>query len=128
MLNALVASLVLSTVPCKPPVVITHPIKVWKELGGTLKLESKHKEDVVVGAQYGRFDTLKLQELNGRTTVKQVTIVFADGCAQNVVLNQTLDANSPTLTIDLDGKHREIQRVVVTGSSSWNGTYELFAV
>lgn len=71
---------------------------------------------IAVGAQAGRFDTLQITAASGRTLIQQVLIRFDNGQTQLVRnLGRTLDGND-RLTIDLDGNHRAIRRIVVTGS------------
>jgi hypothetical protein len=71
---------------------------------------------IAVGAQAGRFDTLQITAASGRTVIQQVLIQFDNGQTQLVRnLGRTLDGND-RLTIDLDGNHRAIRRIVVTGS------------
>ena len=70
---------------------------------------------IAVGAQAGRFDTLKISAATGRTLVKQVYVQFDNGrwqVAKN--LDQTLAGNQ-ALTLDLDGNHRAIRQVIVLG-------------
>ena len=147
MLNALVTSLVISasagayTAPCETPVATVpvavkyahatnyHPIKQWVDLSSkALQLDGQHYNYVHVGTQAGRFDVIKLQNLGGRNYVKEVVVDFVGGGSQVIKPVETLDARNPSLTIDLAGNHRQVQRVVVAGSSSRNGSYEVLGL
>lgn len=76
---------------------------------------------IPVGAQAGRFDTLQISAATGRTSIKQVYIQFDNGQSQLVRgLDRTLAGNR-SLTIDLDGNHRAIRRIVVFGSPLGHG-------
>jgi hypothetical protein len=76
-----------------------------------------------VGPQAGRFNTLQISADGGRTLIKQVYVQFDNGQEQIVRdLDRTLIGNQ-SLTLDLDGNHRAIRRIVVYGnplSSGWN--------
>jgi hypothetical protein len=146
MLNALLsASFVLSasagarTAPCETPAAAPmaakfarattyRPIKKWVDLSNAMQLDGQHYNYVHVGTQGGRFDTIRLENLSGRTYVKEVVVDFVGGGSQVIKPGETLDARNPSLTIDLAGNHRQIQRVVIAGSSSKFGSYEVLGL
>ena len=137
MLNALITSIVVSAsvasaAPCEQPV--AAPVvqyqhhKAWETLTGPLKLDARRTTTINVGKQAGGFMALELKALHGSTDVKQVKIEFGNGTSQVVRLDQCLDANNHTVKIDHDGNARFITQIKLTGSSNWNGSYEVLAV
>jgi hypothetical protein len=76
------------------------------------------RTSITVGAQAGRFNTLQISACAGPTFIKQVYVQFDNGQEQVVrSLNRTL-TGSQSLTLDLDGNHRAIRRIVVYGGTS----------
>jgi hypothetical protein len=76
---------------------------------------------ITVGPQAGRFDTLQISADGGRALIKQVYVQFDNGQEQIVRdLDRTLLGNQ-SLTLDLDGNHRAIRRIVVYGNELSNG-------
>jgi hypothetical protein len=70
-----------------------------------------------VGSRRGQFGTLHINAAAGRTLIKQVYVQFANGQEQVIRnLDRTLAGNQ-SLTIDLDGGRRSINRIVVYGGS-----------
>lgn len=76
----------------------------------------------------GRFAQLRLQNQTGRTHVRQIDIVFADGSRQCVQLNRVLEGNHAMINIQLDGGTRRIDQILVDGRSSRDGRYQLYAM
>jgi len=76
----------------------------------------------------GRFAQLRLQNQTGRTHVRQIDIVFADGSRQCVQLNRVLEGNHAMINIQLDGGTRRIDQILVDGRSSRDGSYQLYAM
>ena len=71
---------------------------------------------ITVGSQAGRFETLTINAAGGRTFIKQVYVQFDNGQEQVVRnLDRTLAGNE-SMTVDLDGNHRAIRRIVVYGN------------
>ena len=76
------------------------------------------RTSITVGGQAGRFNTLQISACAGPTFIKQVYVQFDNGQEQVVRnLNRTLSGNQ-SLTLDLDGNHRAIRRIVVYGGSN----------
>ena len=72
---------------------------------------------ITVGDQAGRFNTLQISADGRPAFIKQVYVQFDNGQEQIVRgLNRTL-TGSQSLTLDLDGNHRAIRRIVVYGNS-----------
>ena len=75
-----------------------------------------------------RFAQLRLQNQTGRTVVRQIDIVFADGSRQCVQVNRALVGNHDMINIDLDGDARRIDKIFVDGRSARTGGYQLYAM
>ena len=71
--------------------------------------------------------TLKLQATRGSTSIKDVTIQFANGQTQTVCLNQTI-ANGSSATIDLTGNYRNVVSLSLTGSSGRRASFQVLGV
>jgi hypothetical protein len=100
-------------------------------LASGLHLAANSQTQINVGAQLGRFGTLQINATGGRTVVRKVYVQFANGQEQIVRnLNRTLTGNE-SLTLDLDGGRRALQRVIVygsLGSQGWRRTGGTFSV
>jgi hypothetical protein len=76
----------------------------------------------------GRFAQLRLQNQTGRTYVRQIDIIYANGERQCVEVNRALEGNHAMINIDLDGDAHRIDKLVVDGRSNYEGTYQLYAM
>jgi hypothetical protein len=102
-------------------------------LASGLRLAANSQTTVNVGAQLGRFDKLEIKPTSGRVMVRQVYVQFANDQVQILRnVDRTLAGND-CLTVDLDGDHRAIKRVIVYGAfgnQGWrrtSGTFSLTA-
>lgn len=87
-------------------------------LASGVRLAMNGRQEIWVGPQQGRFTTLKLDGIAGRSFIGSVMVQFANGQKQILSnFNQTLVGNQ-CLTIDLDGGRRAITRVIVYGTSA----------
>jgi hypothetical protein len=90
-------------------------------LASDLHFAADGRTSITVGGQAGRFDTLQISASAGPTFIKQVYVQFDNGQEQVVRgLNRTLSGNQ-SLSLDLDGSHRAIRRIVVYGSPLGRG-------
>ena len=71
----------------------------------------EYRKDIVLEGQ-GRYNTLVLNEDAGCNFIKEVRIEFTGGAVQSIPVNRTLDGNQ-SLTFDLDGTNRAINRIFV---------------
>jgi hypothetical protein len=69
------------------------------------------RKDIVLEGR-GRFNAVTLQEDSGRNFIKEVRIEFIGGAVQSIPVNQTLRPGQ-TMTFDLDGSNRAINRIFV---------------
>ena len=98
----------------------------WQALTSRERLE--RGGDVFDLSSRERFSQLRLQNQTGRTLVRQIDIVFADGQRQCVQVNQLLDGNHAMINVDLDGDARRIDKIFIDGRSGLNGSYQLYAM
>jgi hypothetical protein len=68
--------------------------------------------------------SLELVALKGATKIDAVTIKFANGATQRVVLDRTLAPNAP-LTIDLKGNERNVVAIVLSGTSNRRASFQV---
>lgn len=78
--------------------------------------------------QRERFSQLRLQNQIGRTLVRHIEIVFANGERQHVHVDRVLDGNYAMVNIQLDGGSRRIAHVIVDGRSQRGSSYQLYAM
>jgi hypothetical protein len=71
----------------------------------------EYRKDIVLEGR-GRFNEVTLHEDGGRNFIKEVRIEFIGGAVQSIPVNQTLRPGQ-TMTFDLDGTSRAINRVFV---------------
>jgi hypothetical protein len=76
----------------------------------------------------GRFTQLRLQNQSGRTLVRQIEIVFANGERQVVQVGRALEGNHAMINIDLEGDARRIDKIFVDGRSGRRSSYQLYAM
>ena len=71
-----------------------------------------------------RVSSLQLVAIKGATKIGAVTIKFADGTKQRVLLDRMLAPNAP-LTIDVQGRYRNVVGIVLSGTSSRRASFEV---
>jgi hypothetical protein len=71
----------------------------------------EYRKDIVLEGR-GRFNEVTLHEDSGRNFIKEVRIEFIGGAVQSIPVNQTLRPDQ-TLSFDLDGTNRAINRIFV---------------
>lgn len=103
----------------------------WFDLTEATRIDSG-RQFFTIGADKGLFQQLKLQALgNGRSKIDQVGIEFIDARGnkqtQKVKLDTWLDRSNSTITIDLDGGFRSINRIIVYGATDQGSAYKLLA-
>jgi hypothetical protein len=98
----------------------------WVALTAPTRID-RGRELIHIGAQAGRFNTLKLEVTRGSSFINQVGIVFADGSHQTVKLDERLTSWNPSITIDLAGRNRAIAGIWVYGSTNARSAYQVLA-
>jgi hypothetical protein len=92
------------------------PVYAPVTLASGLHLAANSMTTINVGAQLGRFDKIEIKPTSGQTMVRQVYVQFADDQVQILRNVDRALAGGDCLTIDLDGNHRAIKRVIVYGA------------
>ena len=125
--------------PCDQPAPVSTPVyirpiysKPAQPRPVTLGVENRAwrgTETFWVGANQGKFQTLKLEGTGFNSFVKSVKIRFANGREQTVALGERITASNPCVTIDLDGRDpRAIASVTIAGSNARNSQLRIVAV
>jgi len=109
-----------------------YTANAWYDLSEATRIDAG-REFFTVGANRGTFRGIRLAALgNGRSKIDQVTIEFADaeGRAryQVVKLDTWIGRGSSSLSIDLDGNARQINRIIVYGATDQGSAYKLMAL
>lgn len=99
----------------------------WLALTQAQRLE-RGRDVFDFGYSGERFAQLRLQNQTGRTVVRTIEIVFANGERQLVHVNQILEGNHAMVNIDIDGNTRRIARIIVDGRSGRAASYQLYAM
>jgi hypothetical protein len=74
------------------------------------------------------FQQLRLQTTSGSSTIDRVVVIFENGGRQVISVNQRLNTRNPMVNIDLDGRQRRVDRVIVMGDSRRNGAIQVFGI
>ena len=98
----------------------------WQPLTSLERLD--RRGDLFDLSTRGRFTQLRLQNQSGRTLVRQIEIVFANGERQVVHVGRALEGNHAMINVDLDGDARRIDKIFVDGRSGRDGSYQLYAM
>ena len=98
----------------------------WVALTEPTRID-RGREFITIGSGAGRFSQIRLQNTAGSSHILQVAIEFNSGRTQVVKLDKDLTSRS-SLTIDLDGGKRYINRIVVYGSTGYSSAYQILAL
>jgi hypothetical protein len=113
--------------PAPAPIVASWGHRpMWMTLSTGDKISRNGSEHIRLSA-FKPIKTLKLQATGGTTSIKDVTIKFANGQSQTVCLNQTLSGNG-SATIDLSGNFRKVVSLSLTGASNRRASFEVLGV
>jgi hypothetical protein len=97
----------------------------WVELATNTPV-THGTEYLMVGAEAGRFDKLRIDAAQGKVVVLRAKVYFDDGTMKLFALDKHLDPkHSRSAVLDL-AQPRSIDRVVITTESSTNGAYALY--
>ena len=98
----------------------------WTLLSSNSSL-ARGKDRIEVSST-ARFSKLKLEASRGSMFIDKVVITFANGQRQVVNLDKTIGARTGATTIDLEGRSRQISKIVVSGKGGFRAGYSLAAV
>jgi hypothetical protein len=95
----------------------------WVEIASPTP--AKHgTEFVIVGKEAGSFSKLRVEGAKGKTIVRRVKVVFADGKTKSVQVDKSL-ARGKSAFVDL-GDPKLIDRIVVTTETHTSGAYAIY--
>jgi hypothetical protein len=103
-----------------------RPAQVWKTLEASGSL-TRGRDAIDVSAT-ARFSKLKLEAARGSLYINKIVITFGNGQKQTVKVGKTLTARSGATLIDVDGRTRNIDKVMVMGRGGYRATYSLAAL
>lgn len=93
----------------------------WKLLGVKKVQFIGDRDDIQVGAGKGAFKRIKLTVRDGDVEFRDVTVVFGNGERFDVPMRNSIKAGGETREIDLPGKARVINRVILAYKSKAGG-------
>jgi len=100
----------------------------WVALSGATRLE-QGRDVIPVGTAQGRFTQLRFQAAAGASAIDRVFIRFGDGHWQVADIGKRLDASTPIVEVPLEGLRRNIDQIIVTGSSGGRqAAYQVFGI
>jgi hypothetical protein len=106
--------------PVRPmPPVYTPPVYVaptWVTLANDMQVNGRTSIKVAPTAR--QFTKLELRAEQGNTSIDKVMIVFGNGRSQVVDLKTKLGKRDSSISIDLNGNARSIERIVLVGRSN----------
>jgi hypothetical protein len=96
-----------------------RPVLSWVTLANDKQLTGRTVIKVAPTAR--KFTKLELRADQGRAAIDKVTIVFANGRAQTVNLDARLMKKNQSVSIDLAGNSRSIDRIILVGRTMGRG-------
>lgn len=95
------------------PVVVTDNDPGWHKIGKITASFKMQEESIIV---YGRdeFTKIKLKVIDAPINIEKVHLFFEEGTSQEVDVRSEMQAGAETRVIDLDGTHKELQKVSFT--------------
>lgn len=108
------------------------PANDWVKLGEQRVGFNVDRDSIQVGRQEGRFRALKLVVRGADIFMIDMKVIYANGEAEDLVVNQPIRAGTETRPLDLRGNARSVQRVdfVYRARPGFSGraTVELFGL
>ena len=100
---------------------------VWTTLESSGSLA--RGRDFINVSTSARFSKLKLESSGrGSLYIEKLVIVFGNGQKQVINVNRKLTARSGATLIDVDGRSRQIDKVMVLGRGGYRASYSLAAL
>lgn len=98
----------------------------WVALTSPLQLD--RGRTMIDVEQRRAFTQLRLQTTNGMSKIDRVIVRFENGERQVIQVNQRLSPRNPMVNIDLDGRMRRVDRIIVMGDSRRGGAIQVFGI
>jgi hypothetical protein len=112
-----------------PPVYqpVYQPVYAPVTLADNTQLNGRELIRVAQGSR--TFSKLELRAEQGKTSIDKVIVTFGNGRSQTFALDTKLSKKQPTISLDLSGQSRSIQRIVLVGKSNGrNASLDVIAV
>lgn len=99
----------------------------WVALTSPLELD---RGRTMIDVNHRRsFQQLRLQQTTrGMTYVDRIVVRFDNGERQVIDVNQRLSLRNPMINIDLDGRQRRVDRIIVMGDSRRGSAIQVFGI
>lgn len=97
----------------------------WTLLSNNASL-ARGRDRIVVDSPV-RFQKLRLEATRGTMFIDKIVITFANGERQVVNLDRRISPRAGATMIDLEGRSRQIAKIVVSGRGSYRAGYNLAA-
>jgi hypothetical protein len=98
----------------------------WVSLSAPMQLE--RRATMIDVNQRRSFSQLRLQTTNGMSKIDRVIVKFDDGERQVIDVNQRLSTRNPMINLDLEGRSRRVDRIIVIGDSRRGGSIQVFGI
>jgi hypothetical protein len=99
----------------------------WMAITAPTRIDAG-RQFIRMGAELGSVNRLRLQNTAGESSISQVAIRFVDGQTQVIRVDQKLDRWNPSIALDLDGSSRQIEDIIVYGTTARGSAYQVFAL
>ncbi|MFN0247005.1 MAG: hypothetical protein ACKV2T_08855 [Kofleriaceae bacterium] len=101
--------------------------RTWVALTSPLQLD--RRRTMIDVNERRPFHQLRLQlATHGMTHIDRVVVRFKNGERQVIDVDQRLSTRNPMISMDLDGGHRRIDRIIVIGDSRRGGAIQVFGI
>jgi len=104
---------------------VTLTAGTWFALTEPMSL-SRGRDEIKLSSTTA-FTTVRVQATAGSSSVRSISVFYAEGGGKVFDLAATLDAGHPMVEVALDGAHR-IEKIVVVGTSTRGGAVQLFGM
>lgn len=99
----------------------------WVALTSPVQLD--RGRTVIDVDQRRSFQQLRLQQTSyGMSFIDRVVVRFDNGERQVISVNQRLSSRNPMVNIDLDGRMRRVDKIIVMGDSRRGGEIQVFGI
>ena len=84
--------------------------------------------DFVNVSTTARFSKLKLEAARGSVFIDKLIVIYGNGQRDVIEVDKTISARGGATVLDLKGRTRQIDKVMVMGRSGFRGSYTLAAL
>jgi hypothetical protein len=109
------------------PVRPMPPVYAPVTLASNTQLNGREAIRVAQGTR--SFNKIELRADQGKTSIDKVIVTYRNGRSQTFELDTKLSKKQPSVSIDLQGRNRSIERIVLVGKSNGrNASLDVIAV